>query len=252
MDAVPDHGDGVAAAKLKPPPLHLTMREWPRAAVTVVRLMGARRRLDGAARGDGRPVLILPGLFNSDRSNFVLRGFLDRLGYRAYRWDLGRNLGARTIGADAGRLIARIEIIATEARAPVTLVGISLGGIMARLIAHRRPDLVNEVITVSAPYAAHPRATRVWRAFEWITGERVDDDQVTLRRHEIAQPLIVPTTAIWSASDGMVNGYACHDRHCRTIEVTSGHLGVQLNPDVLLAIAAVLAGDQRSESSPAR
>lgn len=244
MDALPGDGDVVAAEPLGPPALTLLLREWPRAAATLVRLARARARLRGVPRGDGRPVLLLPGLFNSDRSNVVLRRFLVASGYRAQGWGLGRNFGTRTIGGDALRLIARVETLAAEAGAPVTLIGVSLGGIMARLVAHRRPELVCEVVTVSSPFAGHPRATNVWRAFEWITGERVDSPAVEALRAEIMAPLPVQATAIWSASDGMVNGLACRDEHGRSIEVRSGHLGVQLNPDVLAVIAEVLAGEQ--------
>ncbi|MBN2972606.1 alpha/beta fold hydrolase [Roseomonas aeriglobus] len=196
--------------------------------------------LDAGLRGDGRPVMLLPGLFNSDRSNVALRIFLRRIGYDARGWGLGRNFGSRTIGAEAERLLDRVATLAHEAGQPVTLIGVSLGGIMARLVAHRRPDLVREVITISSPYAGHPHATRVWRAFELITGERVDDPRVTALAAEIVRPLPVPATAIWSASDGLVAGDACRGGDCADIEVRSGHLGVQLHPEVLIAVARVL------------
>ncbi|MGK6318576.1 esterase/lipase family protein [Sphingomonas sp. DT-204] len=242
MDALSRDGDGVAAGapRLKPPPARLWISEWPRGAINAARLAGAQRRLKAVPRGDGRPVLVLPGLFNSDRSNFALRGYLNRLGYRAVPWTLGRNFGARTIGAEGERLFARIEAVAVEAGAPVTLIGVSLGGIMARLAAHRRPDLVREVITVSSPFAGDPRATNVWRTFEWLTGERIDDPRVAALREEIARPLPVSATAIWSASDGLVNGLACRIEGEAAIEVVSSHVGVQLNPDVLVVIAKVL------------
>lgn len=228
-------------ARLPPPSLALTVREWPRAAATVARLALRWRGLGADQPGDGRPVMLLPGLFNSDRSNAVLRAFLQRAGYDAHGWGLGRNLGTRTIGAEAERLIARIEALADRTGQPVTLIGVSLGGIMARLVAHRRADLVREIVTISSPYAAHPHATRVWRAFELFTGERVDDPHVTALAAEIARPLPVPATAIWSASDGLVAGAACRGGDCPDVEVRSGHLGVQLHPDVLLAVARILA-----------
>lgn len=228
-------------SELPPPRLSLTLREWPRAALTVARLAMRWRGLPAGLAGDGRPVLLLPGLFNSDRSNVALRGFLDRIGYAAHGWGLGRNLGTRTIGWEAERLIARVELLAREAGQPVTLIGVSLGGIMARLVAHRRPDLVREVVTVASPYAGHPRSTRVWRAFELFTGERVDDPRVTALRAEVVAPLPVPATAIWSASDGLVSGVACRGGDCAEVEVVSGHLAVQLQPEVLLAVARVLA-----------
>ncbi|WP_447410613.1 esterase/lipase family protein, partial [Clostridium perfringens] len=88
---------------------------------------------------------------------------------------------------DARRLIARVETLAGQA-GPVALVGVSLGGLMARLVAHRRPDLVSRVVTVSSPYAGSGKATNVWRAFEWATGERLDDPAVLARCAEIAAP----------------------------------------------------------------
>ena len=123
----------------------------------------------------------------------------------------------------------------------MTLVGVSLGGIMARLVAHRRPDLVRRVVTVSSPYAGWGRATNVWRAFEWATGERVDDPAVIARSEAIAAPLPVPCTAIWSPHDGFVNGFICHDPSAEAVQVNSGHLGVHIHPEVMIAVAAALA-----------
>lgn len=214
--------------------------ELPRAAWTVATWWRHRDALAAAPRGDGRAIMLLPGLFNSDRSNFVLRRFLNGRGYRAEGWGLGRNLGARTVGADGERLIVAVE--ALHARAgPVTLIGVSLGGIVARLVAHRRPELVREVVTISSPFAGSGKATNVWRAFEWVTGERLDDPDVIARSAAIAAPLPVPATAIWSRSDGLVNGAICRDDDGTAVEVRSGHLGVQLKPEVLLAVARVLA-----------
>lgn len=228
------------------PPSPIVMAaEWPRAAWAIGSLAMAGERLRTAPRGDGRPVLVLPGLVNSDRSNFVMRRFLTRLGYRAYRWELGRNLGRRAIGTDGERLIARIERIHTESGEKVTLIGVSLGGMMARFAAGQRPDLIREVITVSSPFAGEPRDTNVWRAFEWFTGDRIDSDEVRQWGAACAAPLSVPSTAIWSRSDGLVNGLACRapgQPLARDIEVRSNHFGVQLRPSVLLAIAGVLAG----------
>ena len=80
----------------EPPPRLAFALEPPRAALTLAEL--ARFRIAGLPRGDGRPVLVSPGLGNTDRSNFVLRGMLRRLGYRPYPWRLGRNFGVRTVG----------------------------------------------------------------------------------------------------------------------------------------------------------
>lgn len=227
----------------RPSPLYL-LAEVPRAAWGVVSLPLSTRTLMAAPRGDGRPVMVLPGLFNEDRSNWIMRRYLRALGYRTYPWTLGRNLGVRAIGSDGARLLARLEAVHAEVAAPITLVGISLGGIMSRFLAHRRPDLVRQVITVSAPFAGHPRSTNVWRAFELLTGERVDSESVQAMAAECAQPLPVPSVAIWSASDGLVGGEICRDsegRNATNVEVSSGHLFVQLRPQVLRAIADRIA-----------
>lgn len=223
-----------------PPSRALWAAELPRAAWSLVTWPRHRASLAGAPRGDGRSVMLLPGLFNSDRSNFVMRRYLRRLGYRAEGWGLGRNFGARTVGADGARLVRRIERLC-GANGPVTLVGVSLGGIIARLMAHERPDLVRAVITISAPFAGPARSTRVWRAFELMTGERIDDPAVIARSARIATPPPTPTTAIWSASDGLVAGASCRDDAGRSVEIRSGHLGVQLRPETLLAVATALA-----------
>ncbi|HEU4961614.1 MAG TPA: alpha/beta hydrolase [Sphingomonas sp.] len=219
--------------------------ELPRAAWTIGSLAFARAKLMAAPRGDGRPVLLLPGLFTSDVSNAVLRRYLEALGYRAFGWRLGNNLSLRTIGPGGERLRARIAALAEETGEPVTLVGVSLGGVMARFAAQRWTGLVREVITVSAPFAGSPRATNLWRTYQWLTGERIDSPEAEALLAECAAPLPVPATAIWSRSDGFVNGMICHDPAdpaCRNIHIASSHMGVQVKPDVMRAIADVLGG----------
>ncbi len=225
-----------------PPPLTM-LAEGPRAAWSLAQLAARWADLQNAPRGDGRPVLLLPGLVNSDRSFLVMRRYLRDLGYRPYGWELGRNLGVRAIGAEGERLFARVAAVREETGAPVTLVGVSLGGIMARIAAHRMPDAVREVVTNSTPVAGPPTATNVWRAFEWLTGEKIGDDSVRRFLAEAAAPPPVRATAIWSASDGLVNGVNCRDLNgdARSIEVRSSHLWVQMHPDVLAAVAEVLA-----------
>ncbi|QDX26245.1 alpha/beta hydrolase [Sphingomonas suaedae] len=227
----------------KAPPASALLAEWPRAALTLGSLPFAWKELLAEPRGDGRPVLTLPGLVNSDLSNIVMRRYLDALGYRAYPWALGRNFGARAIGAEGERLFDRIAQVHDETGEKVTLVGVSLGGIMARIAAHRRPELVREVITVSSPFAGLPSATNVWRVFELVSGQRADDPAVRAMLEEASSPLPVPATAIWSASDGLVNGAICREPDCetaRSVEVDSSHLWVQMKPEVLRAIAQTL------------
>lgn len=225
----------------EPPPGIAFALEPARAAITLAELAGFR--LTGLPRGDGRPVLVSPGLGNTDRSNFVLRTMLRRLGYRPYAWKLGRNFGVRTVGADCERLIARVEEVSQETGEAVTLIGVSLGGVMSRIVAHRRPELVRAVLTISSPFAGPPSATNVWRPFQWLTGEKITDPAVAARLEEVVRPLPMPSAAIWSRSDGFVNGLICREEDgaaCSAVEVRSSHLFVQMKPQVLRAVAGIL------------
>lgn len=227
----------------EPPPGIAFALEPARAAISIAEL--TRFRIAGLPTGDGRPVLVSPGLGNTDRSNFVMRTMLKRLGYRPYAWGLGRNFGVRTVGAECERLIARVEEIQAETGEKVTLIGVSLGGVMSRIVAHRRPDLVRAVLTISSPFAGPPSATNVWRPFQWFTGEKITDPAVAARLEEVVRPLPVPSAAIWSRSDGFVNGLICREAEgsaCRAIEVRSSHLFVQMKPQVLRAVAEILGG----------
>lgn len=227
----------------EPPPRLALALEPARAAMTLAEL--ARFRIAGLARGDGRPVLVSPGLCNTDRSNFMLRAMLARLGYRPYPWRLGRNFGVRTVGPECEKLIARVEEIQRETGGKVTLIGVSLGGVMSRIVAHRRPDLVRAVLTISAPFAGAPSATNVWRPFQLLTGEKIADPAVVARLAKAARPLPMPSAAIWSRSDGFVNGLICREGSeaaCRAVEVRSSHLLVQMKPQVLRAVAGILGG----------
>ncbi|MBX3593221.1 MAG: alpha/beta fold hydrolase [Sphingomonas sp.] len=246
----------VSGAEPQPPSRAAYYAELPRLASALGELAFSWRGLSDAPRGDMRPVLLLPGLANGDASMAVMHRFLRGRGYRTWRWRLGVNLGVRSVGRDVERLIARIaHVHAAAGGEKVTLIGVSLGGILARVVAHRRPDLVREVVTLSSPYAGPPSATNVWRHFEWLTGQKVGDAAARAMLAEAAMPLPMPATSIWSRSDGFVNGAICHEGDrgdARAIEVASNHIGVHLRPQVLRAIAETLARDRSQSGSLAR
>ena len=210
----------------------------------MIALRRSRIRLASAPPGDGHPVLVIPGFLASDRSTATLRAYLDRLGYRSEPWTLGRNLGMRSIGTDAERLMARIASVHERYGEPVSLIGWSLGGVMARLAAHRRPDLICRVITLAAPFNGDPKATTVWRAYEYLSGHKVTDPVARALLAESAAPLPVQFTAIYTLSDGVVPW-----RHCReasgpdhdNIEVPGSHIALALNHHVFRRVAERLA-----------
>jgi pimeloyl-ACP methyl ester carboxylesterase len=192
-----------------------------------------------APRGDGHPVLVLPGLIASDSSTEPLRAYLIDRGYEVHGWGLGRNLGLRP-GIET-KMKARLREIHRESGRKVSIVGWSLGGVFAREIANAAPDAVRSVITLGSPIHGDPRSTNAWRVYEMASGQSVDDPKLR-RPRESAPP--VPTTSIYSRSDGIV-AWQCsvepQTDQSESIEVIGSHCGLGVNPSVLYAIADRLA-----------
>lgn len=133
-----------------------------------------------------------------------MQTYLTGLGYQAYHWQLGRNLGPSAIGPNGERLIKRLERIFHESGEKVSLVGWSLGGTLARQLSRSRPDMVRQVISLGSPITGCPKSTTVWRAYEWMTWQRIDDPNIQAQLAESQFVPPVPATAIWSRQDGIV------------------------------------------------
>ena len=192
-------------------------------------------------RGDGHPVLVLPGLATSDRSTIALRNFLKSKNYSAHGWDLGRNFGPRAGIED--KMLDRVRNLADGHGGKISIVGWSLGGIYARQIAKMLPDHVRTVITLGSPFNGDPRATNAWRLYEFASGHKVAD-----REHHmggaISESPTVPTTAIYSRSDGICAWQTCLENdlpHTESIEVEGSHCGLGHHPAAVYAIADRLA-----------
>lgn len=229
---------------IRPPSALLAFTELPRALVEFGSLAWAAPLLRSAPKGDGHPVLVLPGFTTSDVSTSVLRRYLTQMGYDAHAWELGRNLGPKAIGREGEKLIERLQNIHDATGQKVSLIGWSLGGIMARMVSRRTPDAVRQVISLGSPFAGSPRATNVWRAYELLTGQRVDDAHTREQLRESATPPPVPSTAIWSREDGIVAWQNCVEpfsANSDNIEVHGSHCGLGVNPAVLYAVADRLA-----------
>ncbi|MBS9532220.1 alpha/beta hydrolase [Mycobacterium sp. M1] len=207
-------------------------------------------------RGDGHPVLVLPGLGSADSSTALLRSVLRRLGYRTFGWGLGRNDGPT--GAATRGMAARLDELTGRFGVPISLIGWSLGGLYARQIARRRPADIRQVITLGTPVrlAAALTADRKpatedlsdfppwphWSAWaRWYGGLQGRDPD---RTHPDAGPLPVPTTSIYSPLDGIVGWRICRTvaaPRTENIVVAASHLGFAHNPAVIFAIADRLA-----------
>lgn len=196
-----------------------------------------------APRGDGHPVFVIPGFLSDARATAPLRGFLAGLGYDVHDWGLGRNLGPRTAGRSGDRLAAHFATLA-DRHGPMTVIGWSLGGIMARQLARQAPHRVRRVITLGAPFTGDPRATSASALYQLLTGQRFShpDFQEMLRQSRLPPP--VPATSIFSKSDGIVAWQCCQEPaapHSENIEVDGSHGGLLAHPRALLAIAERLA-----------
>src|SRR5690348_3484254 len=150
-----------------------------------------------APKGDGHPVLALPGFLASDLSMAPMRRYLKELGYNAHAWNMGRNLGG--VSSKRRALRELLTGIYESAGRKVSIVGWSLGGVYARDLALQSPDMVRSVITLGSPFANDIRATNATRLYELVSGEGVDD--VPGLREAIAGDLPVPATSIYSRSD---------------------------------------------------
>src|SRR5262245_52228990 len=238
---MPDTRDGAPdSGRLRPPALGLLLAE-ARGLFELNASVLLSPLLMRAPKGDGHPVLALPGFLASDLSMAPMRRYLRELGYDAHAWRMGRNIGglSRMRGVLRDRLA---EIYAATGR-KVSLVGWSLGGIYARDLALQAPNMVRYVITLGSPFANDVRATNATRLYEALSGERIEDD-VELRE-AIAGDLPVPTSSIYSRSDGIVNWRTCSLRvseRAENIEVCfASHVGLAVNPAVLWAVADRLA-----------
>ncbi len=226
---------------LQAPGLWLMMME-ARAPWELAALLAVSPWLHRLPAGDGHPVLILPGLGASDASTLAVRQFLQRQGYTPYGWNQGLNLGPRPGVLEGCR--ARLDELFARHREPVSLVGWSLGGIYARELAKEATPEVRCVITLGTPFTGHPRATNAWRFYRWVSGQQAHDDELLA---EVRRPPPVPTTSIYSKTDGIV-AWECSinpPRHAHTenIEVHASHLGMGMNPLALYAISDRLRQD---------
>jgi pimeloyl-ACP methyl ester carboxylesterase len=235
-----DRSEPPATGKLRAPSLGLMLAEV-RGIFEFNTSLLLSPLLMRAPRGDGHPVLTLPGFLASDLSMLPMRRYLRELGYDSYAWRMGRNIGgvSRMRSALRDRLA---EIHAATGR-KVSIVGWSLGGVYARDLALQAPDLVRCVVTLGSPFAGDVRATNATRLYEAMSGEAVEENSEL--RQAISGDLPVPASSIYSRSDGIVNWRTCLLRPSDTAEnievYLASHIGLGVNAAALWAVADRLA-----------
>jgi pimeloyl-ACP methyl ester carboxylesterase len=195
--------------------------------------------LGKAPRGDGHPVIVFPGLAAGDLTTLPLRRFLSECGYEVHAWEQGLNFGPRRGVMEA--CLAQVKRLRERYGRKVSLVGWSLGGVYAREIAKLLPDEVRSVVTLGSPFAGGPGETNAWRAYRWLSGEATIDPE---RFAALRNTPPVPTTSIFSRSDGIVAWQCSLEREgpqSENIEVHASHMGMAANPLVLYAVADRMA-----------
>lgn len=188
--------------------------------------------------GNGCAVMVLPGFMASDQTTSRLRRSLAAAGFEAYGWGLGKNKG---IKADIfSRLDERIDALSIDA--PLTLVGWSLGGLIAREYAKHAPHRIAKVVTLGSPFSGDLRANNAWRIYEFVAGHKIDMPPIEV---SLGEKPPVSTTALWSARDGVVAPNCArglrHESDHR-IELDCTHMAFVARPDAIRAVArAILA-----------
>ena len=190
-------------------------------------------------QGDGRAVLLIPGLLASEQRMEWMRRILTAGGYDAYDWGMGRNFGPRADSLE--QIDRRVEAIQAQHAGPVTLVGWSLGGLYARKYAKFAPHKVRGVVTMGTPFSGDPRANHAWRLYQLVSGFPVDRPPFPCTREE--KPSI-PTVALWSKRDGVILPECARGRsgeRDHAIEVDCTHMGFAAAPEGIAAVGMALA-----------
>jgi pimeloyl-ACP methyl ester carboxylesterase len=199
-----------------------------------------------AARGDGHPVLLLPGFMGSEASLAALEFFLRQRGWRVETWGLGRNVGFHAKHASA--LEQKIRHLHHKTGRKVSLVGWSLGGVFALYGAHQVPECVRSVVTLGSPLSVDPEGSAspplvkaMYRLIAHPMGPSAHAMQPRAKKLRDRHELPMPTSCLYSLSDGVVppqeatidGDPALHEN----IRVPGSHVGLGFNAMVLWIVA---------------
>lgn len=198
--------------------------------------------------GGGHVVLVLPAFLTGDWATAPFRRFLRQCGLRAEGWGLGTNWGP-TPGVLRG-LRRRLTDLRDQEGGPVSLVGISLGGLLARDLAHRQPQDVKQLITLASPWRL-PTASTIEPLVH--AASRFYSRDIDLAR--LGQPLAVPETSLYTRDDGVVAWQTCRAESAQAgtaVEVGGAHLTICRNPRALAVVAERLAGTRGTAEAVAR
>jgi pimeloyl-ACP methyl ester carboxylesterase len=190
-------------------------------------------------RGDGHPVVIFPGLAANELSTGPVVRLCRQLGYAACDWGRGVNTGPRgDVGLWLDELAQDIDALTATHPHTMSLIGWSLGGFYAREVAKRLHGRVRRVITIGTPFAGRAEHTNAAWFYRLVNGSPPAFDDALLAR--LRTPPDVPTTSVFSRSDGIVAWQACVQNggvHAENVEVVGSHCGLAWNARVFTIIA---------------
>jgi len=220
--------------EVKRPSLAFGLTEGIRAMMELGWYVPYRILTKNLEKGDGHPVLILPGFMATDLSTIPLRSFIHKLGYKVYGWGEGRNF-AHVEYLDM--LKEKLDRIFQKHKEPVTIIGWSLGGIYARQLAKHEPDIVRQLIVMGSPFKGVTLVNNArWMYDLLVKCKMVSGDIDPALIADIPESAPVPTTAIYTKEDGVVPWELCleeSDNWHQNIQVRGSHLGLGVNPLVL-------------------
>jgi pimeloyl-ACP methyl ester carboxylesterase len=197
-------------------------------------------------RGEGRPVLVIPGFQATDGMTGRLRSHLRHHGFRVHGWAQGANIGLTDARIDG--LVARFEELRKEYDEPVSVVGWSFGGVLARWLAHTYPGDVRQIVCLGSPWRAEGERTRATAMFERSRRKHGISERAKPMVELLRGPVPVPCTAVYSKTDGIVPWRGCAvDTATRppadNVVVPSSHVGMVANPLVLDVVVDRLCQD---------
>jgi pimeloyl-ACP methyl ester carboxylesterase len=228
---------------LKPPSMMLRMLEGRigiEASQLLLQLPLLRLQ---AKRGHGEPVIVLPGFMADDSSTYVLRQFLNSIGYKAVPWDLGVN--RKPMLSLLPEMQKLLDNLIREYEQPVRLVGWSRGGIISRELARDTPEKIARVITIGSPVKGGVSASSIGAMVQRTVGMSSQAMSALLRERN-QRPINVPVRAIFSKLDGVVNWQACIDDTSPDVEhfeISGSHVGMGTNADVFRLLPKLLRDD---------
>lgn len=220
-----------------------TLSELPRVPLEISSIFLLMPSLTWLPRGDGHPVVLVPGFLGDDLAYGLLRRYLRFMGYDCYTSGLGLNTGH--VDHLTETLPLRLKEIYEKTGRTVSLVGHSLGGVFSRALAHDYPDLIRQVIMLGSPVRIGSNDTSgAMQGLHQIFHQVSDMTEAEMQQMEATVmefPPETPVTAMYSKGDGVVHWSICCEKHedatTQNIEIPGSHIGMGFNPAAYYVIA---------------